>query len=42
MAKILKTFYLTEKQVKYLEKQSNRTGKSQAEIIRELIDKERK
>lgn len=42
MAKLLKQFYLEKEQVKYLERESKRTGKSQAEIVRELIDKKRK
>lgn len=39
MAKILKHFYLTEKQCSKLELESSKTGASQAEIIREAIDK---
>ena len=42
MVKILKQFYLEKEQVKYLERESKRTGKSQAEIVRELIGKIRK
>jgi len=38
MSKILKHFYLEPEQAKYLETESKRTGKSQAEIIRELVD----
>jgi len=39
MAKLLKQFYLTEKQCAKLEKESAKTGKSQAEIIREALNK---
>lgn len=38
MAKLLKHFYLEKEQVKYLERESKRTGKSQAEIVRKLIE----
>ncbi len=37
MNKILKQFYIEPEQVKYLERESKRTGKSQAEIVRNLI-----
>lgn len=39
MSKKLKHFYLTQKQCAKLEFESSKTGKSQAEIIREAIDK---
>ncbi|HSH25616.1 MAG TPA: ribbon-helix-helix protein, CopG family [Massilibacterium sp.] len=39
MAKILKHFYLTETNCKDLERLSAETGKSQAEIVREAIEK---
>lgn len=39
MSKILKHFYLTEKQCAKLELESARTEKSQAEIIRDALDK---
>lgn len=42
MSKILKHFYLEPEQVRYLEQKSNRTGKSQAQLIREMIDKHKK
>lgn len=42
MSKILKQFYLEPKQCDWLEKESKRTGLSQAEIVRNLIEKERK
>lgn len=41
MAKILKHFYLEKEQVEYLERESNRTGKSQAKIVRKLIEQQR-
>lgn len=42
MTKILKQFYLEPKQCEWLENESNKTGLSQAEIVRRLIEKERK
>jgi hypothetical protein len=39
MNKILKQFYIEPDQCKWLEKESRRTGQSQAEIIRNLIKK---
>lgn len=41
MAKTLKHFYLEPEQVKYLEQESKRSGKSQAKIVRELIEEKR-
>lgn len=41
MAKILKQFYIEIGQAKYLEEQAKRTGKSQAQIVRELIEAQR-
>lgn len=41
MAKILKHFYIEPEQVRYLECESKRTGKSQAQIVRELIEQSR-
>lgn len=40
MKKTLKQFYIESEQVKFLEDQSKKTGKSQAEIVRNLIKKE--
>lgn len=37
MAKILKHFYIEPEQAQYLQAESERTGKSQAEIVREAI-----
>ena len=37
MTKKLKQFYLEKEQVKFLERESKRTGKPQAEIVRNLI-----
>ena len=42
MAKILKQFYLEPKQCKWLEKESDKTGLSQAEIVRKLIEEKSK
>ena len=39
MAKILKHFYLPREQCDWLEIQAEKTGKSQAQIVRELIEK---
>ena len=39
MAKTLKQFYITKEQCAKLESESVKTGKSQAEIIREALDK---
>lgn len=41
MAKLLKHFYIEPEQVKYLERESKRTGKSQAKIVREMIEEKR-